>query len=272
MAIQRFVLFLIALASVFKAGATPFVDQSMSYKDQMIYQETKQICDNSQSILKALGNKNTLDAFLISTGQSLSLVFGSSVDDVEKASKQNMLSDYSADRLRSEGFIQAVRDCFPNNENMRSAFVLSMMGADTLGKIPSVLAMMSVFRASGATWTKMVTAYPKISVSLRWGSALSAVVYAVLETRSQLANRELSDYEKQRLENITSNMHKITAETRSLVVEMALEEIAFQELALAQSTSDQERAQIRDHIQRMKASLEKLSEPQHLHSKESEHR
>lgn len=258
MKVKIFFCFILAITLGHNTRAESFEVQTLNNKDQMIYEETKQVCAQNKSILNIIGNKNTLDAFLISTGQSLNLMFSASSEEIQKISNQNMLSDYTIDRLTSDGFIQAIYECYPNSEKMRSSFVISMMGADILGKVPSVLAVLSLFNISKIVGTKISMISSNVYKYLMLTSTLSAVIYAVIDTRTKLKNHELSDFEKQRLEKITSNMRENRSATKSLVIEMALDEISFQEEAFVHSNSPEERIQIRNHINRMRSALKKM--------------
>lgn len=252
-------LFFVFVASAVQAKATSFSDQ-LSGSDQVIYDETIAICKSSHSLIRIVLNKNTMDSFLISTGQSLSLVFGGapSADVVNQSIRQNLLSDYTFDRLQSQGFIRAVRMCFPNNADLQSAFVLSMMTADTLGKVPSIVSMLYIARVSSSVWLKFALGYPRLALTLKVVGPIATTLLTVIDVKRQMASRELTEFERQRVNMIAEGIRQGTEASKALVIEMAEDQIKVLENELKTAQTEQQRKQILEHIQRIKNSLEKL--------------
>lgn len=155
-------------ASVFGAVSRASLDtgsaevvETLGLRDQQIYFETEKICQESQSLLGTFFNKNTSRAFWISAGEFFSLTLGnlfgtgvsSSTMQVASSSRElqemaanyrehNLVGDYTYDRLQSAGFELALTRCYVNRPDLKRDFVVSMMAADTAGKVPSVMLML----------------------------------------------------------------------------------------------------------------------------------
>jgi hypothetical protein len=243
----KFVLSFFLVISAFANQA-----KALSYKgsalDQMIYIETKEVCIKSQNGLRAIFNTNTMNSFLISTGQSLSLLFSGyekATEEFKTMAQTNMIGIYASDRLNSDGFITAVNECFPNNPKLKTSFVLSMLAADNVGKIPAIYSFIYLTKISTAALARI----PKrVAITIKMGFVATALVLAILESRKQLKNRELTDFEKERVNQITSGMKKNVEASGNLVIEIAKEEIDSLEKLYNSAQSQEEKDQIRSHI------------------------
>ena len=247
------------LSFIFTLGA--FVNPAKAsmyngnYLDQMIYNETKEVCVKSQSGLRTIFNTNTVNSFLISAGQSLSLLFSTSesaTSELKSLAQSNMLGVYASNRLNSIGFITAVNECFQGNSKLKARFVLSMIAADNVGKIPAIYSLIYLSRFSAAA---LVQVPQKLAVVLKISFFTSALLVAILEVRKQLENSELTEYEKARVDQVTSGMRQNVQVTGSLVTELAKEEIENLEKLFETTHSQKEKDQIRRQIDKIKSLL-----------------
>ena len=182
--------------------------------EEWIYQETLKQCQGlSNSQFSSIINPNTLQAALISSGQSLAFVLPISVDGATVEPKylaQNLISDYTMDRLNSLSYIQALNECFPGRPDIQKNYTLSMLAADTIGKIPAVIFSYYNFKITAAAFSKLKMHYPGVYKTLQTVSMTGLVGYMVYETRKVYSSRQLTDEEKIRIEALKKSMEQFT--------------------------------------------------------------
>ncbi|GIL17155.1 MAG: hypothetical protein BroJett040_09060 [Oligoflexia bacterium] len=253
--LRAFAVFFVVLGHAAGAAA-----QTLSPRDQMIYQETRAICSRIHTQIDVYLNKNTLDALILSMGQSLSAISGhkTSGQAIRNFSQQNFISDYTWDRLQSAGFQAGIEACFPGDREMQSRFVLAMMTADNVGKVPSIVAAMYALKIGAGLFSKFSLAFPKAAMALKIASPVAMIVYSILDVRAQLSNAELTPEEAQRIQSLQESLRAGRESTKALALEIAQDEIAQQEQRLQESRDPLEKEKIRSHIERVKLAMAKL--------------
>ena len=250
-----FFVLLVGLALRVQADSSFF-----SAQDKLIYDETVKVCQETKTLSQVILNRNNLNGFLISTGQFLTLTFGlgSQLEQVPKLTQNYLLSDYAADRLQSFGFIMAMKKCFPNDPQLHSAFVVSMLAADTLGKVPAILSAIYTLKISRLAWGSLAAHYPKLARYLGWSSLAGVALVSVLEARTQMKRHQLTDFEKERLSRIKSGMNESIQESGRLIREFGLEEIQNLQVELEKTNDEVEKAKINAHILRIQEAISKI--------------
>ena len=134
-------------------------------------------------------------------------------------------------------------------------WVASMMTADTVGKIPSILSVMATASISKKVFGRVAQKAPRLAKGMVWTSAVGGVVYAVINARSQIRNRELTEHEKERMDVLVSGMRENTQGLGVMVVELAERELAQLTILHEEASSESERKQIQQHINEIKEKL-----------------
>lgn len=257
---KKLILAILLFIKTFPVSAAGNVPVFTDYKDQSIYEETLNMCHKSHSLVRTIISKNNLDAFLVSSGQSFDLTFGSG-DPLAKnqhLANQGYLSDYTFDKLQSPGFIRALSECYPQDKFMQSAFIYSMTTVDTIGKIPSIIAMIYTVKGTSAIWSKFSTKFPRAAKTITLTAILGGIIYVVIEVRATLKSRQLTDFEKERINRISAGLNQNINATSSLVIQLANEEIAVQEIAYSEAQTVEDKEKILQNIQKIKAALSRL--------------
>lgn len=103
------------------------------------------------------------------------------------------ISKYTYDLLNSDGFISALFDCFPNSENDRNHFVISLLAFEWAGKSTAVIAhYLTTYKllafGMGKVSSYLALKVPRMGVALSWTLRGIAVYSAVNMLRKIYAN------------------------------------------------------------------------------------
>lgn len=202
-----------------------------------------------------------LNSFLVSTGENLSLLadaFKSNADLVQKISayhQRKWMGIYVSDRMESDDFYQALRDCAPNSAFKRDAYAASLLAADSAGKLPAIMLIWIANNVSAKIFGGIMSLSKPVGVTLITGITLtqSLNLYYEVQTRYQL--QRIESIEK--LNSILNSSHVSEDTAEALVLESLLElRKALQEKR--QSTPD---PKIRTAIEKdLKSIEEKIKE------------
>jgi len=145
-----------------------------------------------------------------------------------------------------------MQTCYSDRPDLHHTFVISMMTADTIGKIPGIIAILYLAKVSQTILKKVAVTYPVATKTLTWGTALSAVVYAVIQARNEIQNGELSPAEIDRVNYIMNGIREGGQATGDLVLQLAEDEITAQKKRYEESDSEEEKQAIINHINNIK--------------------
>ncbi|MNL11584.1 hypothetical protein D3C87_1324240 [compost metagenome] len=247
---------ILSIFLVLSTGTTAWSQpQELNFIDQGIYEETLESC----SQFKFMGDH--LKSFLISAGQGFTLIKESIAPsdelqrEVEQLIRHKGISPYLYERLNSEGFMQALRECFPNSEAKRNFYVGSMMFSDSAGRLPAAVVLYITSKIS-AKGVGAIFAYSKTAGVVTVGTvtlASSVSVYKEVKKRYSVIS-----------EKVEADL-AILGEMSSAPVELQLEQadiilretIIALEARLQTEANANTREQIQIDIQTLKSSLSK---------------
>ena len=218
------VIFILLLASSALAAET-----SLSYRDRQIYSETYSLCRDIRSehfaLIKSIFNGNTADAALISLGQSLKMAipFLQSSQDSEAYLQRGLISDYLEERLKSDGYIQALNNCFGEREDLKKAFTISMMVVDRGALVPAVIFAMAWYRALGKGYEKLSLRFPFTMMMVNRSMFLATAGAVIYEVRKTLKQQEPSVEEKAQLARFKQNLKAGTSQAQQEILQVAKE-------------------------------------------------
>lgn len=226
---------IILLASFFWGASNAVAAfHNLQGADLIIYQETFENCSKAKdSILKTVVNSDSMQTMLITTGQTLdNLIVHPNPEEVSNMLDNRGLGAYASDRLSSYGFIFALEDCFPNSPRMKETYVISLITADTLAKIPAILGVMAEFKV-GSTVSRGFTsllgrfknAYPKVFKTAMVASIVGMTYWSIHKARAEFLDDELTPGEEMRINQmkesvesgLNTNAENITAEGNDVI-------------------------------------------------------
>ncbi|HLD91269.1 MAG TPA: hypothetical protein VI911_09690 [Patescibacteria group bacterium] len=227
-------------------------NSGLSYIDKKIYRETLEICQRGNGYMRSILNRNTMNALMISMGELFVMIspgLATLEDKLMYVTRQATFSDYTYERLNSPGFLAAVNTCYPDRPDLHNTFVISMMTADGIGKVPGAIALLLLLKGSTAIYAKALALFPIATKTLIWGSSLSALVYSIIEAKKQIQNRELTTAEVQRVDYIVGGIREGRQALKPITLKLAEDEISKLEKLYEETESEEEKQKILYHLQ-----------------------
>ncbi len=226
---------IILLASLFFGASNAFAaSHNLQGADLIIYKETFENCSKAKdSILKTVINSDSMQTMLITTGQTLeNLIVHPNPKEISNMLENRGLGVYASDRLSSIGFIFALNDCFPNSPRMKETYVISLITADTLAKIPAILGVMAELKIGSGISSgfssllgRFKSAYPKVFKTTMVASIVGMTYWSIHKAREEFLSDELTPGEEMRINQmkdsvdrgLNSNAENILAEGNDVI-------------------------------------------------------
>jgi len=229
--------------------------------DREIYLETLSNCQASRkSIIKTILNGDSLSTLTITTGQTLDNLFvHPDAEKVKEMLHNNGLGIYASDRLNSMGFILALEECFSDSPNMKKAYVISFLAADTIAKIPAIFSSMIVIKGSLTATGWLKKSLPKAYIAASATSALGIAYLSIKGARDSFLGDQLSPEENQRVKHLSDNIKEGLKLSAEGIISEGQDVIAALEEKLATTTDPKKAKAIRLKINEIQANLEKLT-------------
>ncbi len=251
-----FLMVFLRLATAQATGAAPL----SAIVEEEIFNETILAC-RSVSVIQAVFNDNSLKAFLISTGQSLSLSLGLNEEplaEIDKLIDQKLFSDYTFDRLRSVGFAKALVQCFPNDQNRRNWFVESMAVADALGKVPGILSLYYMARSVASVRGFLLARNPKVMRVFSISAAVVAATFVIYESYRIMDSHKVEDEQQGSLMNMKQHLSDDVEKSGFDILNLLDQRILELKQVLAKSEASNERENIEQMIFKLEAAKKSL--------------